>query len=161
MAADRAGSLDHQEAVPGDLAATPTWQRLEAQIRWYDSKSVSAQRWYRILKTLALALAASIPFLAGLQSTPWITGLAGVLVVVLEGLQSLGQYQHNWIVYRSTCEDLRHEKYLFLADAGVYPGAADARRLLAERVESLVSQEHAKWIATRKEGSAKLESAKK
>jgi hypothetical protein len=65
----------------------------------------------------------------------------------MEGLQQLNQYQANWITYRSTCEALEHEKFLFLAKAGPYGAAADARVLLAERIESLVSQEHAKWAA--------------
>jgi len=38
----------------------------------------------------------------------------------------------------------QHEKYVYLAKASPYSGVADARALLAERVESLVSQEHAK-----------------
>ena len=48
------------------------------------------------------------------------------------------------MLYRSTAEALKHEKYLFLSSAGPY-AAADRLRLLAERVEDLVSQEHAKW----------------
>jgi hypothetical protein len=58
-----------------------------------------------------------------------------------------GPYQANWINYHSTCEALKHEKFLFLANAGPYTAAADPRVLLAERVESLISQEHAKWAA--------------
>jgi uncharacterized protein DUF4231 len=66
---------------------------------------------------------------------------------VCEGLQQLNQYQANWISYRSTSEALKHEKFLFLATAGPYAVALDPRVLLAERVESLVSQEHAKWAS--------------
>src|SRR5262245_32548333 len=52
----------------------------------------------------------------------------------------------NWITYRSTAEALKREKHLFLATAGPY-GAENPHSLLAERVESLVSQEHAKWAS--------------
>jgi hypothetical protein len=60
------------------------------------------------------------------------------------------QYQQNWITYRSTCERLRHEKFLFAAGAGPYT-VARAEALLAERVESLVSQEHAAWVSQRED----------
>jgi hypothetical protein len=46
----------------------------------------------------------------------------------------------------------QHEKYLFLASAGPYAAPENPRGLLTERVESLVSQEHAKW-ASAQEGA--------
>ena len=66
------------------------------------------------------------------------------MVVVLEGAQQLYQWQSNWILYRSTAEALKHERALYLAEAGPYRDE-DRHRVLAERVEGLVSQEHAKW----------------
>jgi hypothetical protein len=47
---------------------------------------------------------------------------------------------------------LKHEKYLYLANAGPYATVAVAHALLAERIESLVSQEHAKWAAGQEQG---------
>ena len=69
------------------------------------------------------------------------------MIVVLEGAQHLYQLQEHWISYRSTAEALKHERYLYLARAGPYTGE-DRHRALAERIEGLVSQEHAKWAAT-------------
>jgi hypothetical protein len=126
----------------------PTLGRLEEQIGWYDGKSNRCQIWYKSLKLLEVGSAALIPFLAGMQAPAWLTGSFGVLIVILEGVQQLNQYQHNWITYRSTCEYLKHEKYLYLAKAGPYSTAENPFALLAERVESLVSQEHAKWVST-------------
>jgi hypothetical protein len=85
--------------------------------------------------------------LAGLNLSQWAVGGLGVLIAVIEGLQQLNQYHANWITYRGTCEDLKHEKHLFLAKAGPFAAAADPRVLLAERIESTVSQEHAKWAS--------------
>jgi len=85
----------------------------------------------------------------GLTFHPWNPAGLGVLVVVLEGLQSLNQFHHNWITYRSTCEELKHEKFLWLAKAGPYAASANPDVLLAERVESLISREHAKWVSAR------------
>ena len=69
-------------------------------------------------------------------------------MVVLEGIVQLYQWQTNWVTYRVTAEALKHERYLYLAQAGPYVGP-NRHRVLAERVEGLVSQEHAKWTETR------------
>ena len=45
-------------------APDPIIERLEDQIRWYDTKSVSNMRWYKRLKISEIASAAVIPFLA-------------------------------------------------------------------------------------------------
>jgi hypothetical protein len=81
----------------------------------------------------------------------WSLGALGATVVILEGFQQLFQYQQNWITYRSTCEALKHEKFLYLADAGPYAHSKRKNALLAERVEGLVSQEHARWTSAQEE----------
>jgi hypothetical protein len=138
-------------------AADPIVERLEDQIGWYDRKSIDAQRTYKRIKVTEIMAAALIPFLAALQVgapyTGWMAGVLGVVVTVLEGLLQLNQYQHNWISYRSICEALRHEKYLYLGQAGPYAAAANPHALLAERIESQVSQENAKWAAVQQQQS--------
>jgi len=68
------------------------------------------------------------------------TGALGATIALLEGLQQLNQYHNNWIAYRSTAEALKHEKFMFLSKAGVYAAASNATALLAENIESRVSQ---------------------
>lgn len=135
----------------GDAAQGPAWDRLEDQVSWYDGKSASSQRAFKRLKVLQLVAAAAVPVVVSVPAAAWITGGLGGLVVVVEGIQQLGQFQQNWMNYRSTCEALKHEKFLYLAAAGPYHGSSDLPRLLAERVEGLVSQEHAKWTSGREE----------
>lgn len=75
-----------------------------------------------------------------------ITAALGAAIVVIEGIQQLYQLQTNWILYRSTCESLRHEKYLFLGHAGPYAVAQDAHSLLAERIARLAgAHKVGKW----------------
>ncbi|MCW2611820.1 MAG: hypothetical protein QOC93_3771 [Actinomycetota bacterium] len=126
----------------------PTWDRLEDQLRWYDTRSVAAQRWYKRVKAVEIVVAAAVPVLAGISAPAAVTAGVAAVVVVLEGLQQLNQWQTNWVQYRSTAEALKHERYLYLAQAGPY-GGDDRRRALAERLEGLVSQEHAKWTQAR------------
>jgi hypothetical protein len=131
----------------------PIMERLEDQIAWYDRKSMTSQRYFKRIKTVEIAAAAIIPFLAAfnLPRVMWVTGGLGVLITVLEGMLQLNQYQQNWIAYRSTCESLKHEKYVYLGKASPYTAAVDPHALLAERIESVVSQEHAKWASVRQQ----------
>jgi hypothetical protein len=124
----------------------PTLKRLEEEQKWYSEKSAWNQKMFKWLKVVEIIAAAFIPFAAGLSAQAYITGSLGVVVVVLEGLQSLFQFQSQWISYRSTSEGLKHEKYLWLAKAGPYLNAEKPDALLADRVEALISTEHAKWV---------------
>lgn len=117
------------------------------------------QKIYKRTKFFEIIAAATIPFLSALNISQgswshyvsWIIGGLGVLITILEGMLHLNQYQQNWIAYRSTCEGLRHEKYTYLAKAAPYQDAPDPHALLAERIESLVSQEHAKWASVQQQ----------
>ena len=111
------------------------YQRLEDQIDWFDHKSVFHQRWHRRLKVVSIGAAALVPLLSG-----------------LEGLQHVNQHYDNWIRYRATCENLRHEKYLYLARAARYQGLEDeeAFRLLAANVESVLAREGEAWLRLRR-----------
>jgi len=139
--------------TPGAIRAVPagtqdpTWDRLEDQIGWYSRKSRENQHFYKWLKLLEIAVAASLPVVAAVHSPVWVTGGLGAVIVVLEGAQHLYQFQEHWITYRSTAESLKHERYLYLAHAGEYAGD-DRHSQLAERLEGLISQEHAKWTAS-------------
>jgi hypothetical protein len=142
-----------EEGVLADIRhpESAAWSRLEDQIAWYDESAEHNQRWFRGLKVCQIVAAAAIPVGAAAGLSAAAVGAGGAFVVVVEGLQQLQQYQQNWINFRSLCERLKHEKFLFLARARPYAGVRNPERLLAERVEGLVSQEHAAWVAHREE----------
>ena len=138
-------------------ASDVTLDRLDNQISWYDRKSVQNHRWFKTVKAIQLTAAAAVPVVATIGVRAAVPAALGAAVVVLEGLQQLNQYQQNWTSYRSTSEALKHEKYLFLALAGPYAGAVSPHTLLADRIEGLISQEHAKWVSAREEAAHELE----
>jgi hypothetical protein len=144
-----------EETGEGAVAEFPTARaRLENQITWYSDKSQSNQRWFKALKACQIVIAAAIPVAVALDADAAVGAVGGGLIVVLEGLQQMEQYQQNWITYRATCERLKHEKFLFAAHVGPYATAPRPEALLAERVEGLVSQEHDAW-QERIEGAAR------
>ena len=133
-----------------DLSSdTSGYPRLEDQIGWYDRRSIKAQKQYRMLKAAQIVVAALIPVASLVRPTDAVVpGILGAVILILEGFQEMGMYRQNWQKYRSSCETLRHEKYLYMAQAGLYADMEDADRLklLATRVEELVSQEHTNWV---------------
>jgi len=141
----------------------PIIARIEEQINWYDGKSSKCQKTYKRIKVIEIIAAALIPFLSALHIsdvTPQpptlahipltigtVTALLGVLITILEGVLQLNQYQQIWVTYRATCEALKHEKFTYIAGAGVYASATNAHALLAERAETIGSQENTKWTS--------------
>jgi len=126
-------------------------QRLDDQIRWYGSRSKRCQRYFKSIKTIEILAAAAIPVLTALKTSPWVAAVMGGLIVALEGVLQLNQFQNLWVNYRATAEALKHEKYLFIGKAGPYARANLSHRLLAERIESLISQEDQTWLRTQQE----------
>jgi hypothetical protein len=126
----------------------PAWDRLVDQLDWYDRKSSDAQRAFKRVKLVEIVIAAAIPVVAGTSAPKTVLAGLGAVVVLLEAVLQLYQWQTNWVQYRSTAEALKHEKFLYLAGAGPY-ATGDKKRLLAERLEGLISQEHAKWTQSR------------
>ena len=133
------------------MATNETLDRLDSQIKWYSQKSAWNQDRFKKLKVVEIIAAAFVPFAAGMSAPALLTGSLGVIVVILEGLQSLYQFQNNWIAYRSTAEALKHEKYLWHAKAGHYSYAENPDVLLAERIEALVSTENSKWTSEKEQ----------
>ncbi len=124
-------------------------ERLDDQISWYDRKSQFNQSCYKTLRVGEIIAAAAIPFLAGYISdknpgVQFVVGFLGLFIAVIASVISLYQFQENWVEYRTTCESLQHEKYLFLTKTEPY-NVDQPFSLLVRRVESLVSSENTKW----------------
>ena len=142
-----------------DVTDDPNIGRIEEQINWYDAKSSVYQKKYKRIKLIEIVAAALIPFLAALHFSEkasdvtfiigTVTALLGVLITILEGVLQLQQYQKNWVTYRATCEALKHEKFTYIAGAGVYgaAGTTNPHALLVERAEAIGSQENTTWLS--------------
>ena len=124
--------------------------RVEDQIGWYDSKSVTAQRRFKRLRLAELIAAATIPLLSGfIGAAPSLTvavGILGATVAVIAGALGLYQFEHHWVEYRTTCETLKKERFLFLTASEPFDRDPDENfKLLVQRVETFVSKENTNW----------------
>ena len=124
-------------------------ERLDDQLNWYDSKSQSNQHRYKTLRITEIVCAALIPFLSVLSYrfgwiTATITGLLGISIAICTGINSLYKFHENWIQYRTTAEQLKHEKNLYLTHARPY-NSTNRFEILVLHVESLISRENSNW----------------
>ena len=123
--------------------------RVDGQIGWYDRKSGTNQRWFRWLRIVEIIAAASIPLLVGyadsITELKVVVGILGLLIAVIAGVLALYQFQENWTGYRTTCEALTQEKYLFLTKTQPYDQSDSfslrptRRKLHLQRTLDLVS----------------------
>jgi len=123
--------------------------RLQDQIDWYDRTSMKNQKWFKRLQVSAVIASATIPFISGYitDSSIWlklIVGSLGLSVAAITAILGLYKFQENWLEFRTTCESLKHEKYLFLTKSEPYD-QEEPFKLLVQRVESLISKENTAW----------------
>jgi hypothetical protein len=131
-------------------------ERLEKQLRWYGDKSAENKKKFHVFQWIIISTSALVPIVntigpAG-DSVRIISSILGGIIVVATSLIQLHKYQENWILYRTTAELLKKEKYLYLNNAGDYSGLDPSRKKkqLVERVEGIVSSETSKYFAIHK-----------
>jgi Protein of unknown function (DUF4231) len=134
-------------------------QRFDVQRKYYSEKSGKYQKNYRTMRICQIILAASLPFLVAniTDQTYWwkiASGAAGVLIAVLEGVQSLYKYQDKAIEYRKASESMKHEHWLFEAKSGAYTHTETALKTFVERVEGIISEENKSWVTFSQKESA-------
>jgi len=124
-------------------------ERLEDQIKWYSNKATKNKLLNNRIKAIIIILSATIPFIVGVEFNETfrniILSAIGVIITILSGLSGLLKFQEKWTEYRTTSETLKHEKYLFKANAVPYNKEEDPYKLLVTRTESIISREHSIW----------------
>ena len=134
--------------------------RLDDQINWYDRKSSQNQKTYKRLQFVLIISAASVPFISGyvdnLSYLQYLLGGIGVLIAAVTGLLSLYKFQEIWTTYRTTCESLRREKFLYLTKTDPYI-EKNAFNLLVQRVEALLAKENSSWVEVMKKTEGQKE----
>ncbi len=123
--------------------------RLEDQINWYDLKSVSSQKLFKKLQIFQIIAAAIIPILVTYVNDTSsilrvVVAVLGSAIAIVTGVIGLLKLQENWLEYRTTCESLRHENFLFLTKTEPY-NIENPFPLLVNRVETLISKENTNW----------------
>jgi hypothetical protein len=127
--------------------------RLMEQIQWHSGKARQNKIRFRQFQIITLVASAIIPIInvvpiGGDVQTRIVSSIIGGIIVVVTGVTQLEKYQENWILYRTSAELLKKEKYFFENNVGEYSNLNDLEKnkLLVQRVESIVSAETSKYF---------------
>ena len=132
-------------------------ERLQKQIDWHSQKARHNKYRFRLYQIITLIASAIIPIVnvanvnvanVGDFYIRVISSIIGSIVVVAPGITQLEKYQENWILYRTSLELLKKEKYFFENNIGEYsdPDENERKKILVQRVESIVSAETSKYF---------------
>lgn len=125
-------------------------ERVDAQIDWYDKKSQKAQKYYKAMQIIEIVLASLIPLLSAystsFQCISIIVGIFGSSIAIIEAISKLNKYHENWIQYRTTCEMLKYQKYLYITHSAPYNNDDEAiENVFVRNIENIVSSENNQW----------------
>lgn len=100
----------------GDDLPTPTnpddardlvWMAYRSQFAYFSRGARLNRIAYQTSKIAAIIVAAAVTICAALSVAAWVTASLGGVVVVIQGLQQLFQWQMNWITARQSSETMR------------------------------------------------------
>jgi hypothetical protein len=92
------------------------------------------------LRLTEIVCAALIPFLSAsgekIPCGALLTGGLGIVIAISAAASALYSFHENWIQFRSSAEQLEHEKFLYLTNTEPF---------LVQRVEGILSKENSSW----------------
>lgn len=122
--------------------------RVDDQINYYDTQSKKGHDWYKILTAVQIISGALIPFISGFSEeisySEWIIAVLGVTITISTAFLSLNKYQERWINFRTTCETLKHFKYLYTTHSTPYNQDGAFSKFVND-IESVISKENSDW----------------
>lgn len=125
-------------------------KRLDAEQRWYSTKSKQAKKRYTVSQVIEIIVAALIPLLSGYavdnSCIALVVGILGAIIAVIESISKLFKWHENWIQYRTTSELLKYHKHLYLTNSYPYNNAPEnVDNLLIKNIEDIISSENNQW----------------
>lgn len=128
------------------------------QVTWMERDAKSAQRWYSLLRVIAIVGAVLVPTLVSLTLTPEADSLLitratifiGLLVAISTAVEEFFHFGQKWRHYRHNAERLKSEGWQFFALTGPYlPFATHdgAYRAFAGHVEEVFERETDVYIS--------------
>jgi hypothetical protein len=135
---------------PIDEREAAAFKRCEDQIRWYERHSTRAWRWFAVVQTAAVLLAASTPILILWSSVPKaVQALPAALASVAAGLAGTFRWLQNKSRWAYAAEALKSERVFYETRAAPRygPEVSDQEALSAfvRRIEEISMAEVSEW----------------
>lgn len=123
-------------------------ERVDDQIKYFDSKAIRNQKIYKGLKGFAIFcnILTTLTIAFAFIVTPYFKGLSiaalsfSTIVLATYQIEEFGNFGAKWEKFRLVAEQLKSEKYMFLTSAGTYSsGDIDRKKcLFIEKIEGIL-----------------------
>ena len=70
--------------------------------------------------------------------------LIGAFILILTGLQAVGNFKEKWVSYRKTAEKIKQEKFRFLTTPDKYK--EEEFSYFVKRLEEMFASENSEWV---------------
>jgi Protein of unknown function (DUF4231) len=144
-------------------------ERVDEQISWYEQKSAFNKFRFRIYQLVVIVASATIPIInlgvplgigpeAAFKALG-VTAILGGVITIITALSQMDSYFQTWVLYRTTVEALKREKFLYINNAADYSALSlDAKnKLLVERVEAMLASENSKFLSLQQQAKQQLD----
>jgi Protein of unknown function (DUF4231) len=137
-------------ARPIDEREAAALRRCEDQIRWYERHSTRSWRWFALVQTAAVLLAASTPILILWSSVPKaVQALPAALASVAAGLGGTFRWLQNKSRWAYAAEALKSERVFYERRASPHYGPEvweeEALSAFVRRIEEVSMAEVSEW----------------
>ncbi|RKR05592.1 uncharacterized protein DUF4231 [Flavobacterium sp. 90] len=126
-------------------------QRVDDQIRYYSIASSRNRLLYLTIMTFQIFLGAYLPILTRVSLSLNIDlqiSLIGAFIIILTGLQGIGNFKEKWVLYRKTAEKIKQEKFKFLTIPDKYKEEEFFN--FVRKIEEIFASENNEWIDSAK-----------
>ncbi len=131
-------------------------ERLDVQIKWYSTKASENKSSFHRSQITIIIIGVLIPVVNIIDFASieirMISAILGSIIVGITGIMQLKKYHENWIMYRSTEEAMKKEKYTYENSAGEYAGLSDEEKdkRIVENIESIISNQNVVFFISHK-----------
>ena len=124
-------------------------ERYNDQVSWYDGRAILYKKLNYVFQIPTIFIAAIIPIFAVLENK-WVTVTLSAILAIFVGIANFGKFEEKWHNYRTACETLKKELYYYKSRIGEYRDTEEPEELFIQRVESVISREHTRWLTIEK-----------
>lgn len=136
-------------------------ERVENQISYYSTRSSRNRLLYLTIITLQIFLGAYLTISTKVSfhmTTDLQVTLIGAFIIILTGLQAVGNFKEKWITYRKTAERIKQEKFRFLTIPDRHK--EDEFSYFVKRLEEIFADENAEWVSYTKKKAVTIHQIK-
>ncbi|NOQ74866.1 MAG: DUF4231 domain-containing protein [Crocinitomix sp.] len=126
-------------------------ERIDPQVKWYDKKSKSYKRYFFAGNIFILIISTLIPFLTSFDEPlkdfdilKYSIGFMGVLITVITGMLNLFGFYQKWLLYRTTSEKLKSEKFVLTLMADRLDEEEQLEWI--QKLEGIIMNENQTWL---------------